>query len=261
MPFKLETRTATLEVRAGAAFEVTGRALSYNKLSKDLGGFQERILPGAFKRSLASPDTDVKCLINHDSNQILGRLANKTLRLADSNDGLDFVCKLNPKSQAHKDFYASVQRQDLSECSFAFGVDDGGDSFESITDPSFAGRSITRRTIRSAQLFDVSIVANPAYGNGATNVSARQLRSADYGAAALPKFVHQVFHTRMPRTVIDQRNRERLNAITRTIVTDSYSNALIEDFELRAKADRIANIIERDDWNETFAQLRRELGE
>jgi HK97 family phage prohead protease len=169
---KIETRTISLELRAGPAFEVAGRAASYNHLSNDLGGFVERLQPGCFKRSLAA-GTDVKCLVNHDSNQILGRLANKTLSLEDTNDGLNFRCKLNPDSQAHRDLYASVKRGDLSECSFAFGVDDGGDDFDSIVDPNFAGRSIKRRTIRSAKLFDVSVVASPAYGNGATQVNAR----------------------------------------------------------------------------------------
>jgi len=177
---KIEHRTiAVTELRAGVAFEVAGRAASYNMLSSDLGGFVERLQPGCFSRSLRNGG-DVVCTVNHDSNQILGRLKNRTLALSDSNDGLDFVCKLNPKSQAHKDLYASVQRGDLDQCSFAFGVDDGGDSFDSIVDPYNAGRSIVRRTIKSAKLFDVSVVTHPAYPGDATSVSARHFRSADY---------------------------------------------------------------------------------
>jgi HK97 family phage prohead protease len=181
---KIETRTiAVTELRAGPAFEVAGRAASYNKLSSDLGGFVERLAPRCFARSLRNGD-DVICTINHDTNQVLGRTKNNTLTLRDSDEGLDFVCKLNPKSQAHRDLHAAVERGDLDSCSFAFGVDEGGDSFDSIVDPYNAGRSIARRTIRSAKLFDTSIVTHPAYPGIATFVSARQLRSCHYSAAS-----------------------------------------------------------------------------
>jgi uncharacterized protein len=164
---KIEYRTAELRA-ATAAFEVAGRAASYNKLSNDLGGFREQLLPGCFTRSLASGEQDVKCLVNHDSNQVLGRQANRTLTLTDTSEGLNFVCKLNKDSQAHRDLYASVKRGDLSECSFAFIADD--DSFSA---PDRNG--LLTRTIKRAKLLDVSVVASPAYGNGATKVDARAL--------------------------------------------------------------------------------------
>ena len=163
---QIEYRTAELRA-ATAAFEVAGRAASYNQLSNDLGGFKEKLLPGVFSRSLASNEQDVKCLVNHDSNQVLGRRANKTLTLSDTPEGLNFTCKLNKDSQAHRDLYASVKRGDLSECSFAFIVD--GDDGQSFSDKN--GQVI--RTIKRAKLLDVSVVASPAYGNGATTVDAR----------------------------------------------------------------------------------------
>lgn len=255
---KTETRTiAVTELRAGPAFEVAGRAASYNMLSSDLGGFVERLQAGCFSRSLQSGQ-DVVCTVNHDSNQILGRTKNKTLSLSDSNDGLDFVCKLNPASQAHKDLYASVKRGDLDACSFAFVVDDGGDSFDSIVDPNFGGRSIARRTIKSAKLLDTSIVAHPAYPGDATSVNARQFRSCDYGLPIqTQKFAPHILRT--PQQV-DAENRKRLLAIGTMICRDKFSNDLITDFELRQKGERIGAIIERDEREEAFAQLRRELG-
>jgi uncharacterized protein len=172
MQSKIEYRTAELRA-ATAAFEVAGRAASYNTPSGDLGGFVERLAPGCFTRSLAAGE-DVKCLVNHDSNQVLGRLANKTLTLTDAPDGLHFVCKLNEDSQAHRDLYASVKRGDLSECSFAFIVD--GDDGQSFSAPD--GNGLLTRIIKRAKLLDVSVVANPAYGNGATSVDARAAAAA-----------------------------------------------------------------------------------
>jgi hypothetical protein len=221
-------------------------------LSSDLGGFVERLKPGCFSRSLQSGQ-DVICTVNHDSNQILGRLKNRTLALDDSDKGLDFVCKLNPNSQAHKDLYASVQRGDIDACSFAFGVDEGGDDFDSIVDPYNAGRSIARRTIKSAKLFDVSVVTHPAYPGDATSVAARQFRSCNYGTARqAPQVVQHILQT--PQQ-IDAANRKRLDALCR----DKFSNDFLTDFELRQKAERIGATIDRDEREEGFARLRAEL--
>jgi HK97 family phage prohead protease len=182
MSNKTEIRTigASLRAAANGRFEINGTAASYNVLSKDLGGFRERIAPGAFTRSLQSGE-DVKCLFNHDANQVLGRLANGTLTLNDTPSGLQFCCRLNPDSQAHRDLHASIKRGDISECSFAFNVDgDDGDDFDEPKDEN--GQRFMRRTVKRAKLFDVSAVTNPAYGGAATTVSARK---ADYlvGAA------------------------------------------------------------------------------
>jgi|HubBroStandDraft_1064217.scaffolds.fasta_scaffold02635_9 HK97 family phage prohead protease len=258
MAIKVETRTiAVTELRAGPAFEVAGRAASYNMLSQDLGGFVERLQPGCFSRSLRNGD-DVVCCVNHDPSQLLGRTRNKTLTLNDSEYGLDFVCKLNPSIQAHKDLHAAVRSGLLDSCSFAFGVDEGGDTFDTIVDPNNAGRSIARRTIRSAKLFDTSIVTHPAYPGDATNVNARQFRSCDYGLPMqTQRFAQHILQT--PQQV-DAENRKRLLAIGTMICRDKSSNDLITDFELRQKGERIGAIIEKDEREEAFAELRRELG-
>jgi HK97 family phage prohead protease len=179
MAIKKEFRSTAHSLRAAGTdkFVLQGTAASYNVLSKPLGDFRERIAPGAFTRSLKSGD-DIICSFNHGvkSDVVLGRTGAGTLTLEDSARGLNFRCQLDPNQQAHRDIYSSVQRRDISECSFAFGVDeDGGDEWDQSEDEE--NRSFKRRTIRSAKLFDVSVVTRPAYGDGATSVSAR---SADY---------------------------------------------------------------------------------
>lgn len=55
---------------------VEGYAIIFDTLSDDLGGFREIISPDA----LSNVDiSDVKCLINHDFNQIVGRTKADTL--------------------------------------------------------------------------------------------------------------------------------------------------------------------------------------
>ncbi|MFZ3276605.1 MAG: HK97 family phage prohead protease, partial [Candidatus Sulfotelmatobacter sp.] len=195
---KIEHRSGELRA-ASAAFEVAGRALTYNTLSQDLGGFREKHLPGTFARSLASGGSDVKFLQNHDSNLIFGRQANRTLTLSDSPQGLDFVCKLNRESQAHRDLYASVKRGDMNQASFAFAVDNDPDNGDTFSGPDSNG--VLTRTVKRAKLFDISVVVSPAFAGDATSVAARS-------AAAAPVDVHvqiAVWESRRRQRIADAR--------------------------------------------------------
>jgi uncharacterized protein len=113
----------THELRAsksGDKMTVSGYAATYGTLSKDLGGFRERIAPGAFKRILAT-NPDVVMLFNHDVNSVLGRTTAGTLRLREDSRGLAFECDL-PGTVAGRDVWESVQRGDLNGCSFALKI-------------------------------------------------------------------------------------------------------------------------------------------
>jgi Escherichia/Staphylococcus phage prohead protease len=144
-----ESRTVDVDVRdlATRGRTVTGYAAVYNIESRDLGGFRERILPGAFADVL-NADADVRCLLNHDPNIVLGRTRAGTLRLSDEQRGLRFEVDL-PESRS--DLREAVERGDLDGASFRFEV----------AHDTWAGevRSIDR--IRA--LHDVSIATHPAY--------------------------------------------------------------------------------------------------
>jgi hypothetical protein len=171
----MEIRSFELRAAADEDFALEGTAVSYDCLSQDLGGFRERIMPGAFTRSLKE-GADVKCLMNHDPNFLLGRTKSGTLQLKDSRTGLGFRCQLDKNNSAHRDVYASVKRGDLSECSFAFIVPQGGDAFDEATQD---GKRFLRRTVMEAALRDVSVVVDPAYNaDGATSVDARTADAA-----------------------------------------------------------------------------------
>jgi HK97 family phage prohead protease len=129
-------------------------------ISSDLGGFRERIAAGCFSRSLASGKNDVKMLRDHEPSLILGRQANKTLEVSEDNFGLRFACRLNMRTTIGVDAYELVRSGTVSECSFAFQVDPGGEDW---TSEDVDGVDTPLRIIRSAQLFDCSIVSQPAY--------------------------------------------------------------------------------------------------
>jgi Escherichia/Staphylococcus phage prohead protease len=97
---------------------VHGFAAVYDVLSEDLGGYQEKIAPGAFAGVL---DADVRALLNHDPNEVLGRTKSGTLRLFDEERGLRFELDL-PDSPLGENVREAVRRRDVDGASFRFQV-------------------------------------------------------------------------------------------------------------------------------------------
>ena len=167
-----EKRTmGTIEVRdaEGEEMILEGYAAVFNS-ETDLGHFREVIKPGAFDDVMTD---DVRALINHDPNLVLGRTTNGTLELSQDERGLKYRVKLGAQQYA-KDFYESVKRGDISQSSFAFTIDEQSWNEE--------------RTVRSVdkvrQLLDVSPVTYPAYA--AATVQARDLQPEVEQAAEAP---------------------------------------------------------------------------
>jgi HK97 family phage prohead protease len=171
-PSGVEHRVGTLRNDSqGDEMALVATACSYGVMSGNLGGFREIIAPSAFARSLAN-NADVRCLLNHNSDRILGRTKSGTLKVWSDSIGLHYRCQLDRNQQSHRDLYSAIKRGDISECSFAFTIPDGGDSWEE-TDGRDNVYAI--RTVRDCDLLDVSPVVYPAYSAaGATAVAARQ---------------------------------------------------------------------------------------
>lgn len=162
-----ERRIVVGELRAeggadGAPTKIVGYAARFNSLSGDLGGFQERIAPGAFAKTVV--DGDVRALWNHDANIVLGRNKSGTLRMTEDELGLHYECDA-PDTQLVRDMVMSpIARGDVNQCSFGFRtVSDRWDKVD--------GEWI--RTLLEVELFDVSPVTYPAYES--TTVAVRSL--------------------------------------------------------------------------------------
>lgn len=156
-----------IESRADGRTAIVGYAAVYNRLSLDLGGFREEILPGAFDKILSRQrgKQDVVALFNHDSNIVLGRTSSGTLELSSDEKGLRYVVT-PPVSRA--DVLELIQRRDVRGSSFAFTVDPKNESFRTAED----GKAV--RQIREVSgLFDVGPVLQPAYPQTSAGVAVR----------------------------------------------------------------------------------------
>ncbi len=171
----LEERSFDLtDVRTeGDGKTLVGYAAVFNSLSADLGGFKERILPGAFAAALKSGQ-DIRALVDHDSTKLLGRTSNQTLRIAEDANGLRIEVDL-PNTSYANDVRELVKRGDVKGMSFGFRVPKGGERFTKE-----AGQSV--RELRAIDVREVTVTSVPAYGD--TSVSLRVDPDAIRRAAA-----------------------------------------------------------------------------
>lgn len=129
--------------------KVIGYAARFNEWT-DIGGmFRERILPGAFKKTLK--EADVRALIEHDPMLIIGRNKAGTLRMVEDKKGLAVEIDI-PDTSYGRDLVVSMKRGDKTQMSFGFQAIQSDDDYNKET-----------REIREAKLFDVSVVSFPAY--------------------------------------------------------------------------------------------------
>jgi HK97 family phage prohead protease len=132
--------------------------------------YEEVIAKGAFDDVL---ENDVRCLFNHDSNQILGRSTSGTLTYGVDESGLFYECMLDTSIVAHDGLYKSIMRGDISQSSFAFKVKE--DKVEIYSNEE-TDKEVCKRTIMKFQeLYDVSPVTFPAYAD--TTVMGRSVQN------------------------------------------------------------------------------------
>jgi HK97 family phage prohead protease len=163
---QMERRVFPVEMRVKRGEDgkpqIRGHAAVFNRLSEDLGGFKEKIDPGAFARAIKERQ-DVRSLFNHNPDKILGRTKSGTLKLEEDDDGLNSVTDPADTTYA-RDLLVSIERGDVDQMSFSFSVPEGGDSWEETEDGDV-------RTLRDVNLYDISPVTFPAYPD--TDVAVR----------------------------------------------------------------------------------------
>lgn len=144
---------------------IHGYALLFNNLSEDLGGFREVISPNALDG--VSID-DVKCLINHDFNYIIGRTQAGTLELEVDSKGLKFKCYL-PNTSYARDIYENIKAGNVNQCSFFYTLPKEKSARTRTVDNGEYVQTINQID----ELIEVSIVTVPAYKDTSVEVGQR----------------------------------------------------------------------------------------
>lgn len=247
----------TIEVRESEGDDMTleGYAAVYNS-ETDLGHFREVIKPGAFDDVL---DNDVRALINHDPNLILGRTTNGTLELSVDERGLKYKVKLGDQQYA-KDFYESVKRGDISQSSFAFTIDKQSWNEE--------------RTVRSVdkvrQLLDVSPVTYPAYAAATVQARDQQLETEEANAVAEADTDTTVIETQTHTTMnlnemkaVRGKHADRYEELVNVAETENrdWTNNEQEEADLcKREVERLDGKIERRQAHEDMIARQAQMG-
>jgi HK97 family phage prohead protease len=162
----------TAELQSTDDGKLVGYAAVFNSRSHDLGGFREILKPGSFDRTLKE-FPDVLALVEHDTNRVLARTTNGSLKITPDAKGLRV--EITPADTSYaRDLLALVKRGDVAGMSFRFRPFPGGASTRSGL-----------RTLTAVQLREVSVVVRPAYPE--TSVAVRDLEAARREATRLRK--------------------------------------------------------------------------
>jgi HK97 family phage prohead protease len=230
----METRyltVANLEVRqlGDGQREFRGYAIKFDEWSSDLGGFVERCDPDCVTRALAAGQ-DVRHLINHDPNLVLGRTSSGTTRLERDSVGLAVVTDLPDTSYA-RDMAVSIERGDVSQMSFGFTV--AKDEWDWEATPA-------QRTLLDVDLFDVSTVTFPAYPQ-----TTAEIRSH------LPSEVREVIEERAGKAISSDNAEHVKSAASAIADAAEHIGALADAADLSAETpaeDVIENNAVPEDW-------------
>lgn len=182
MDNKIKIRSITNEAGVEESY-IEFYAAVFNQRSKLLfeNGkyFYEIIERGAFDELLAKDNLNVKAVINHDDNKLLGRTKSGTLQLEVDDYGLKAIVRIG-KSTLWNDTLDAIERGDLFESSFKFRNNKADESISRDENGDLV------KTIRKISgLYDVSIVDDAAYSN--TNINARLRSFEEFEQAELKR--------------------------------------------------------------------------
>lgn len=150
-------RIFTTEFRMEMTTEnrVQGHASVFNRLAPIGRGYEE-IVPHAFNEVLRRNE-DVRFLLNHNPDNLLGRTRSGTLRLGTDENGLVVDDDL-PETTLGHDVRILIRRRDLTGFSFGYVPDTQSDTYRVAPD----GRQITTRN-NIIRMVDASLATYPAY--------------------------------------------------------------------------------------------------
>ncbi|MBQ2434071.1 MAG: HK97 family phage prohead protease [Clostridia bacterium] len=127
----------------------------------------ERIEPTFFDSSMSG---DVRALINHNADLVLGRTTAGTLTLSKDGHGLWGSIEINPEDTDAMNAYARVKRRDVTQASIGFVIID--ESGQTLSDGTFETR------LKDGILYEVTVCTFPAYMTTDLHARAKDLEAA-----------------------------------------------------------------------------------
>lgn len=134
--------------KIGGYINVTERESETLYSQKRCRWFKETMKKGVFTRALQKNDS-IPLLLEHDWDKQLAHTANGTLELREDAIGLRFDAVVSEET------YADILTRNISACSFGFRVNE--EMLEEVNP------KLEKRYVTNIDLFEVSLVANPAY--------------------------------------------------------------------------------------------------
>jgi len=156
----LQTNITATRAEQENEMYIEGYFAVFNTETELWRGAFESIDPGAFDETLSN---DIRALINHDTNLVLGRNKAGTLELKVDSRGLWGRIKINPNDTDAVNLYERVKRGDVDQCSFGFNILE--------EDVEYRDDGTVKWTLKKVDLHEVSVVTFPAYED--TGVQAR----------------------------------------------------------------------------------------
>ena len=139
---------------------LSGYFIRFNEETELYKGQFETVSPDSIPDDIA--DHDVRALFDHQTGKVLGRTKAGTMTLKKDDKGLFGSVEINEDDPEALSVYAKVKRGDVSQASFGFYINDVD------TEKRDDG---WHDTLTSVDVFEVSVVAFPAYQT--TEIDAR----------------------------------------------------------------------------------------
>ena len=205
----------------GKRIHFTGYASTTNdpyEVNDWLGTYRETMAGGCFRKTIAERD-DAKFLFNHDGVP-MASVRGATMTLAEDTVGLLVDAPdLDATSPLVQTVRSAMERGDLDAMSFAFKAH-----------RQEWNEDYTERTVREAQLFDVSVVTYPA-------------NPSTIGAAGLRNALTAADHARVATIAADLRAGKTLSAATMSTLSEVLDTITRAGTDVGDAATRLGDLL------------------
>lgn len=206
---ELRVNTANMETNEDGSMTVSGYVNRTDQPSHMLGRerkFREVIKKGAWQRAIDKAK-EIHFYAEHDKNKILSSTRNGSLELREDENGLYMTAKISPTSWG-KDYYQLIKDGILQNMSFGF---------RSVKDEWHNMGDYFERTVNDLELFEVSVVRDPAYAS--SSISARGIDLVE----------DEVPDSEINLRTIEIRSEEDIEAIAKKIFEMLQANVKIAE--------------------------------